>query len=57
MLPRRPRRAAAAALRHYKASAVGRQRLRFRGLALGAQLGLADMLPQRITIGQPEGRA
>ncbi len=51
LLPRRPRRAAAAALRHYKASAVGRQRLRFRGLALGAQLGLADVLPQRITIG------
>ena len=51
LLPRRPRRAAAAALRHYKASAVGRQRLRFRGLALGAQMGLADVLPQRITIG------
>jgi Phosphotransferase enzyme family len=50
LLPRRPRRAAAAALRHYKASAVGRQRLRFRGLALGAQMGLADVLPQRITI-------
>src|ERR1039458_10240179 len=33
LLPRRPRRAAAAALRHYKASAVGRQRLRVRGLA------------------------
>ena len=53
LLPRRPRRAAAAALRHYKASAVGRQRLRFRGLALGAQMGLAEVLPQRITIGQP----
>lgn len=53
LLPRRPRRATAAALRHYKASAVGRQRLRFRGLALGAQMGLADVLPQRITIGQP----
>ncbi len=52
LLPRRPRRAAAAALRHYKSSAVGRQRLRFRGLALGAQLGLADVLPQRITIGR-----
>ena len=56
LLPRRPRRAAAAALRHYKASAVGRQRLRFRGLALGAQMGLADVLPQRITItGSGEG--
>jgi hypothetical protein len=56
LLPRRPRRAAAAALRHYKASAVGRQRLRFRGLALGAQVGLADLLPQRVTIaGSGEG--
>jgi Phosphotransferase enzyme family len=56
LLPRRPRRAAAAALRHYKASAVGRQRLRFRGLALGAQMGLADVLPQRVTIeGAGEG--
>ena len=55
LLPRRPRRAAAAALRHYKASAVGRQRLGFRGLALAAQLGLADVLPQRITIGRRPG--
>lgn len=51
LLPRRPRRAAAAALRHYKASAVGRRRMVFRGLAVGAQLGLADMLPDRITVG------
>jgi hypothetical protein len=50
LLPRRPRRAAAAALRHYKASAVGRRRLAFRGLALAAQLGLADALPHRIAI-------
>lgn len=51
LVPRRPRRAAAAALRHYKASAVGRRRLAFRGLALAAQLGLADVLPDRITVG------
>lgn len=50
LVPRRPRRAAAAALRHYKASAAGRRRLLFRGLALGAQLGLGDVLPNRITV-------
>jgi hypothetical protein len=51
LVPRRPRRATAAALRHYKASAVGRRRLAFRGLAAAAQLGLADVLPNRITVG------
>ncbi|MGH3258691.1 MAG: phosphotransferase [Streptosporangiaceae bacterium] len=51
LVPRRPRRATAAALRHYKASAVGRRRLAFRGLAAAAQLGLADVLPHRITVG------
>jgi hypothetical protein len=51
LVPRRPRRAAAATLRHYKASAVGRRRLAFRGLAMAAQLGLADVLPHRIIIG------
>ncbi len=51
LVPRRPRRAAAAALRHYKASAAGRRRLLFRSLALGAQLGLGDVLPHRITVG------
>ena len=50
LLPRRPRRAAAAALRHYKASAVGRRRLMFRGLSMAAQLGLADVLSERIAI-------
>jgi len=50
LLPRRPRRAAAAALRHYKASADTPRRLAFRGLALAAQAGLADILPHRISI-------
>lgn len=50
LLPRRPRRAAAGALRHYKASAAGPRRLLFRGLALGARAGLADVLPHRISI-------
>jgi hypothetical protein len=57
LLPRRPRRAAAAALRHYKASADTPRRLMFRGLALGAQAGLADLLPQRITIEPRPGSA
>ena len=51
LVPRRPRRATAAALRHYKASAVGGRRLAFRGLAAAAQLGLADVLPHRVTVG------
>ena len=51
LVPRRPRRATAAALRHYKASAVGGRRLAFRGLAAAAQLGLGDVLPHRITVG------
>jgi phosphotransferase family enzyme len=50
LLPRRPRRAAAAALRHYKASAAAPRRLAFHGLALAAQAGLGDILPHRISI-------
>jgi hypothetical protein len=57
LLPRRPRRAAAAALRHYKASADTPRRLAFRGLALAAQAGLADLLPHRITIESRPGTA
>jgi hypothetical protein len=50
LLPRRPRRAAADALRYYKASATGPRRLMFRGLALSARAGVADVLPHRIVI-------
>jgi hypothetical protein len=57
LLPRRPRRAAAAALRHYKASAAAPRRLAFRGLALAAQAGLADILPDRIIIEAGPGAA
>jgi hypothetical protein len=57
LLPRRPRRAAAAALRHYKASAGAPRRLAFRGLALAAQAGLADILPHRIIIEAGPGAA
>src|SRR2546423_1464693 len=57
LLPRRPRRAAAAALRHYKASAAAPRRLAFHGLALAAQAGLADILPHRIIIEAGQGAA
>jgi hypothetical protein len=57
LLPRRPRRAAATALRHYQASAETPRRLAFRGLALAAQAGLADTLPHRISIEAGQGAA
>ena len=50
LLPRRPRQAAAAALRNYKASAVGSRRFLLRSMALAARVGLADALPHRITV-------
>ena len=50
LLPRRPRRAAAAALRNYKASAAGSRRFLLRSMALAARVGLADALPHRITV-------
>lgn len=50
MIPRRPRRVAAAVLRNYKASADRRTHLRLRLYSLGARFGLADLLPHRITI-------
>ena len=50
LIPRRPRRAAAAALRHYKASARFWDRLRLRCLAAAAGAGLAGALPGRIRI-------
>ena len=50
LLPRRPRRAAAAALRNYKASAAGRERFLLRSMALAARAGLADALPYRIIV-------
>jgi hypothetical protein len=50
LLPRRPRRATAGALRGAKASAAAPRRLLLRGLALAARAGLADALPDRISI-------
>lgn len=50
LVPRRPRRTAAAALRHYKASASARDRLRFRLAALAAGTAVAEVLPDRIRI-------
>ncbi len=50
VLPLRPRRVTAAGLRHYKTSANTRTRLKMQLLALGAQVGLADLLPDRIDV-------
>lgn len=55
LVPRRPRSAAAAALRAYKASASAADRLRFGAAALAAATGLAELLPDRIRITQPPG--
>jgi hypothetical protein len=50
LVPRRPLRAAAAALRTYKTSAGISDRLRHRVMALAAGTGLAEVLPDRIMI-------
>lgn len=50
LLPRRSRRAAAAALRNYKASASTWDRRKLDTLAVGARCGLADLLPHRVRI-------
>jgi hypothetical protein len=55
VIPRRPRAASAAAVRHYKTSATGRTRWLARGGALAVRAGLADLLPGRIDL--PAGSA
>jgi len=50
LLPRRPRRVAAAVLRNYKASATARDRRKLDTLALAARFGLTDVLPHRVRI-------
>jgi hypothetical protein len=50
VIPRRPRAASAAAVRHYKTSATGRTRWLARGGALAVRAGLADLLPGRIDL-------
>jgi hypothetical protein len=50
LIPARPRRAAAGALRNYKASGGTRDRLQYRALALAARTGLTEVLPHRIRI-------
>jgi hypothetical protein len=56
VLPLRPRRVTAAGLRHYKTSANASTRLKLQLLALGAQVGLADLLPDRIKVNRsPRG--
>jgi hypothetical protein len=54
LVPRRPLRAAAGALRRYKTSAGMRDRLRHRAMAVAAGTGVAEVLPDRIMI---EGRS
>ena len=55
VIPRRPRAASAAAVRHYKTSATGRDRWLARGGAWAVRAGLADLLPGRIDL--PAGSA
>lgn len=50
VLPRRPRKATAGAIRNYQASAVGRAMLKVRVVSLAARLGLSDALPGRVSI-------
>lgn len=50
LLPRRPHRAAAAALRNYKASAGTRRRLELLAFGLAARAGLGELLPSRISV-------
>lgn len=50
LLPRRPRRVAAAVLRNYKASATTGDRWKLDTLALAARFGLTDVLPHRVRI-------
>lgn len=50
LLPRRPRRATAAALRNYKASATPSARFKLLLLSLAARSGVADLLPHQVRI-------
>lgn len=50
VLPRRPRRVTAAALRNVKASATGMARLKLRALSFATRIGLADVLPDRLNL-------
>jgi hypothetical protein len=48
VIPRRPRRAAAAAVRNYKTAASAREQLRITALAWAVRFGLAEGLPDRV---------
>lgn len=50
ILPRSPRRMAATALRNYKASATGADKVKARVVSFGARLGALEMLPSKFTI-------
>lgn len=55
MAPRRPRTAAAASLRNFKASGTRRTQVLLGTLALGARVGLLDVLPSRTSLNPPGG--
>jgi hypothetical protein len=50
VVPRRPRAAAASAIRNYKASATGRGRLVVTAASLAARCGAVDLLPGRLVV-------
>jgi hypothetical protein len=56
VLPRRPRRAAATAIVHYKTAADARTRAKLRALATAARVGLTDVMPSAISVVVPHGR-
>jgi hypothetical protein len=55
LVPRRPRRVAAAAVRNFKTAARGREQLQLRTLAAAFRLGAHDLLADRIVVGRPAG--
>lgn len=55
LVPRRPRRAAASAIRNHKSSAGRRDQVKFGILAAAARLGAADLLPSRRTLREGTG--
>lgn len=59
LVPRRPRRVAAGAVRNFKTAATARQRAQIGALSLGFRFGGQDWLPDHVVIssshGEPEG--
>lgn len=57
LVPSRPRRVAAGAVRNFKTASTTRERLVLGALALGARLGLHDWLPSRLIMDAPPGES